>query len=168
MNIQTFGRVSAVHLWMLRAAARTGHIRLPALAVGRIFPHGSDVLIRFDEGGVLAVSLHDSYWARILVGWEHEPDVRWVLDSALAYRPDAVLFDCGANIGYWAARYAARVPVIAVEAVQPTYLRLVGNASRNGFQTIHAAVWDESGRPLTVQWNAAGEAALHCRLSHPR
>jgi FkbM family methyltransferase len=157
MLVETTGRVAAAHLKALRIAARSGHIRRAALLIGRVLPRSPDALVHLDGGATVAVPLDDPYWARILVGWEYEPEVRRTLDAAVAYAPDAVLFDCGANIGYWAARYAARVTVIAVEAVEPTYQRLVKTATHNGFKAVHRAIWDRSGQSLTIRWEAAND-----------
>jgi FkbM family methyltransferase len=166
MRVETSGPVAAVHLWALRMAARTGHIRRAAIAMRRIFPQSPDALVHFEGGGTLAVPLKDHYWASILVGWEYEPEVQKTIDAAIAHCPDAVLFDCGANIGYWAVRYAARIPVIAIEAVAPTYERLSAAASRNGFQALHAAIWDKSGQSLTVHWHAPADAGGSVTEAH--
>jgi FkbM family methyltransferase len=157
MHVETRGAVAAAHLLALRAAARTGHIRRAAIALGRVFPPSPDAVVHLDGGGTLVVPLRDPYWARILVGWQHEPEVRRALDAAVAAVPDAVLFDCGANLGFWAAHYAAKLPVVAVEAVGPTYERLAATAERNGFEALHRAVWDQSGLPLTIRWAGAND-----------
>jgi FkbM family methyltransferase len=154
MRVETFGPVAAAHLLALRLAAKTGRIRRAAIALGRMFPASPEALIHLDGGAALAVPLTDPYWATLLVGWDYEPEVHRIMDAAIAHRPEAVLYDCGANIGYWGACYASKVPVVAVEAALPTYRRLARTAAANGFQAHHAAVWDQGGLPLTISWHA--------------
>lgn len=149
---------TALHLLALRGAAKTGHIRRASMALGAIFPE-RDVDIALENGHWFTVPVSDSYWSRILVGWEYEPGVRDVIDAAIIARPDAVFLDCGANFGYWSTWACDRVDTIAIEAVPTTYARLKGNADGGGFTAINAAVWDSSDAHLQVTWAPKRHAA---------
>lgn len=97
--------------------------------------------------------LADPYWSQCLLSGDYEPGVGRTLALAVAAEPEAVLLDCGANIGYWATAMCDRVATVAVEAVPDTYLRLQANAERNGFVAIHAALWDVPGTTVEIGWS---------------
>jgi FkbM family methyltransferase len=70
------------------------------------------------------------------------------------HHADARFFDCGANIGYWAAQYSRRTDlVLAVEPVPDTYARLEATAAANGFIPLRAAVWSRAGERVRVTWD---------------
>ena len=159
MNVAANSRISELHLRALQFAARSGHIRVAALALSRLFPSRDEVLITDERGGRLHIPLSDAYWARLVVGWEHEPEVDAMLSRALDHHADARFFDCGANIGYWAARYADRTDlVLAVEPVPDTYARLQIAAAANGFIPLRAAVWSRADEQLRINWDPASHA----------
>lgn len=120
----------------------------------------------FDLGGHLRISLSDVYWSRVIVGWEHEPEVRSVIDLAHLCQPGAILLDAGANIGYWGARFARHLQVIAIEAVPPTYQALRETADRNGFLALNYALWRESGHELRVTWGYSADPGASVTHEH--
>jgi FkbM family methyltransferase len=160
LNVVADSRISELHLAALRFAARFGHIRLATIALSHLFPSGNEVLVIDEQGGRLKIPLSDAYWARLVVGWEHEPEVDAMFGRAFDHQADAYLFDCGANIGYWAARYASRVDlVLAVEPVPDTYARLQVAATTNGFLALHAAIWSRSDERIRITWDAGSHAS---------
>jgi FkbM family methyltransferase len=169
MLVRASGPLDKIHLLALRVAGRTGHIKRSATIIRQIFRSSGDVEVTFQPGGHLRIALSDIYWSRILAGWEHEPEVRSVIELARLHQPDAVLLDAGANIGYWGARFAGKVPVIAIEAAPPTYQALRETADRNGFLALNYAVWRESGQELRVTWGFSadpGASVTHKRGDH--
>jgi FkbM family methyltransferase len=76
------------------------------------------------------------------------------------------LLDCGSNIGYWAARYARKCLVIAVEPVPTVYTSLRGTAQANGFVALHRAVWSRNGETVELTWNPGGETAASAVYAH--
>jgi FkbM family methyltransferase len=158
-TVSTTGWRGAVQIAMLRAAARTGHTYRASTTLARVLGEDQIATVDFPDGGRLAVRLGDAYWSRLLVGWEYEADVAAIIDGAIAREPEAVLLDCGANIGYFSSRSASLVRTVAVEAVPPVFAQLQGNAAVNGFHAIHAAVWSRPGETMTVTWDGLVPAA---------
>jgi FkbM family methyltransferase len=94
----------------------------------------------------------DEYWVPgVTVGQRlYEPEIDWFLQRA-AVRP-YVLFDCGANMGYWSviassAPYGSH-PAIAIEAGGANFEMLSMNARANRlrFAILHRAIAGESGK----------------------
>lgn len=141
------------HLSMLRLASKAGHIRTSAAVLRELFRGSGGADVTIGDGGAIRVRMSDVYWSRVLVGWEHEPEVRSAIEVAVRLQPAAVLIDAGANIGYWGAVFARRMPVIAVEAVPPTFELLTETAKRNGFIALNNAIWSESGDLVSVRWS---------------
>ncbi|MFL6239149.1 MAG: FkbM family methyltransferase [Actinomycetes bacterium] len=165
-SVTTSGAINRVHLSALKLASRTGHIRRAAKALARVRRNPGSALVGFPDGGILEIDLRSSYWARLAVGWDYEPEVRVVVDSALAFRPDLALLDCGSNIGYWGARYARRCLVVAVEPVPTIYTSLQRTAQGNGFIALHRAVWSRSDEAVEITWNPGGETAASAVYTH--
>jgi FkbM family methyltransferase len=151
--VSTTGWRGGLQLAMLRAAARTGHTYRASKTLARVLGDGQTARVDFPDGGRLTVRLGDAYWSRLLVGWAYEPEVAAIIDGAIAREPEAVLVDCGANIGYFSSRSAPRVRTVAVEAVPPVFDQLRANAAVNGFHAIHAAVCSVPGETVTVTWD---------------
>jgi FkbM family methyltransferase len=158
MIVRPSGPAARLHLFALRSASKAGHIRTAARILRRLFPSSDDVEVTFESGGALRIPLADVYWSRIVVGWEHEPEVRTTIDLAKTHQAGAILLDAGANIGYWGAWFAGKLPVIAVEAVPATYRTLRDSAMRNGFIALNYAIWRESGTQLRVSWETNRKA----------
>jgi FkbM family methyltransferase len=158
-----------LQLAVMRLAARTGHIRMATRAIGHAFPATTTAQVHLPSGNHLDVALNDPFWCRIAVGLEYEPEVRSTIDQALDARPEALLLDCGANIGYWPAWYAPRTQVIAVEALPEIYERLAENAARVGFTALHRAVWRDSTSVISFSWTSGKEtdaSAVHGTGEH--
>jgi len=144
-------RATSVHLAALRLSAKLGLLAVASHILGALFPK-RDVDVQMGNGRWLTVPAYDPYWSSILVGKDYEPGVGAIIEMALEAEPDAVLFDCGANIGYWSTAVCDRTAAIAVEAVPSTYSRLERNAEQNGFVAIHAAIWDVPGTTVPITW----------------
>jgi FkbM family methyltransferase len=166
MLIRTTGTLDKVHLLALRAAGRTGHIGLSANVIRQLFPASGEVEVTFRSGGCLRIPLDDAYWSRVLIGWQHEPEVRSAIELAQLHQPSAILLDAGANIGYWGAWFAGKIPVIAIEAVPPTYRTLCESADRNGFLALHYAVWRASAQELRISWANKGDPGASVTHRH--
>jgi FkbM family methyltransferase len=119
----------------------------------------NEATVHLVNGGVFRTPLNDAYWVRVVVGWRYEPEVERAISAAHVLIPYASLLDCGANRGYWGARFANQMQVIGVEAVPSTYLELVKTAADNNFIAIHGAVWSQSGVSLDINWNPEAHAA---------
>lgn len=150
VDVATLDRRERVHLGLLRLAARTGRTRRATIALGALLG-SSTVPVQVAPGVTLDISLDDPYWARIALGHDYEPEVRWALDELVG--PDVCVIDAGANIGYWSSIVAARTSAIAVEP-NPTLLpALTDHGRRHGFTVIPAAVWDEDGVEVEFVWS---------------
>jgi FkbM family methyltransferase len=157
LRVTVTGPLAHVQLAAMRLAAHSGHIQRATVALGRVFPSGSTASVVFPSGNHLEFALADPYWCRLAVGWEHESEVRATLDEALTAHPDALLLDCGANIGYWPAWYAPRTRIVAVEALPHIYERLARNAARSGFTALHRAIWSDSETVIPISWSVGFE-----------
>jgi FkbM family methyltransferase len=145
-------RLASAHLALLRLSARAGLLAPASHALGALLP-SRDIDFELKNGRWLRVPISDPYWSQCLLSGEYEPGVGATLELAIAARPDAVLLDCGANIGYWATALCDRVAAVAIEAVPDTYRRLEENARRNGFVAINAALWDTAGETVEIGWS---------------
>ncbi len=145
-------RAAGVHLALLRAIAKSGHVRRGATLIRPFFPKSDRAEVTFSDGGSLTIGLNDAHWSRVPAGLPYEPAVERVLSAALSL-PDTYLLDCGANIGYWASRFAPSTQVVAIEANPDVFTVLSEHAQRNGFTTLHAAIWSEPGRSIEFTWD---------------
>ena len=136
---------------MLRLSARAGLLAPASHLLGALFPD-RDVDFELKNGRWLTVPLSDPYWMQCLLSGDYEPGVGATIELAIAARPEAMLFDCGANIGYWSTAVCDRTAAIGVEAVPTTYASLERNAEQNGFVAIHAAVWDIPETTVPITW----------------
>ena len=156
-------RPARAQLAALRAAARLtrpprhrGFGTAVSVLGRRVFPAGTSCPFSL-AGGELPVELADRYWMRLLLPtWRYEPEVATVLATALDGR--TVFVDGGANIGFWSVQALGRVGdggVIAVEASPRTHARLARTAAANGgrFAAVHAALWDEPGLALALDFD---------------
>lgn len=100
----------------------------------------------------MTIDLADAHWSRVPAGLAYEPAVERVLATALSL-PGTYLVDCGANIGYWSSRFASSTHVVAIEANPDVFAVLSEHAARNGFTTMHAAIWSEPGLTVDFTWD---------------
>jgi FkbM family methyltransferase len=106
----------------------------------------------------------DPYWSIALSGGTYEPEINWVLLRAVE-RPYAMI-DAGANYGFWSvlassALYGSHA-VVAIEPSKSNFECLIRNASANGnrFQTLRLAVFDQSGKRVTLYGKKPGGLSL--------
>lgn len=129
--------------WRLGSALMSRHLK------GR----GYVTTIAFDRGERMMVHLDDWIPFQIfLTGLYQTEEVHTRFFRKLV-GPGMVVFDIGANVGYYTLQGAVRVgaegQVHAFEAVSSTYARLVRNVELNGFGNVLAhrhAVSDRRGR----------------------
>jgi FkbM family methyltransferase len=153
MQIVANGPGSSLQLRLVRLGCRTGHRRRAVRLISPLFPKGNTATVSFSAGGAIDISLSDPYWARLLVGEPYEEEVGRAIDAAIRRQPQALLLDCGANLGYWSSKYAKQLSVVAVEAVEPTYKTLQKHALRNNFLALHYALSSQSGALLDIYWD---------------
>ena len=162
MNYQDVGGgpFATVHLWLLVVArALLRPLRYRGLGrtiavIGRIFPKGHFVDALIAPSWVLRVDLGDAYWmAPLLRGSGYENELEVVLKRFLDER--TAFIDCGANIGYWsvvAASLGRARKIVAIEAASHlvTRLQLNSELNRQSFEVVHAAIWSEPSKTLTL------------------
>ncbi len=109
-----------------------------------------------DDSSQLRIYLNDGYWTKLLfAAYHYEPELDSILRRFMGIE-DVVLFDCGANIGYWSIVASGRPSngrtIVAVEASPPTFSRLLENAALNSnrFECRLKAVWSEPKRELQI------------------
>jgi FkbM family methyltransferase len=138
-------------------------------AIGRIFPYGryrpfsalgaragswlsqdSVCTVEMEGGGQFTFNLKDHYWFKLLLqGWHYEPEIDAVFKAARDLGKKVHVIDCGANIGYWAARNA-RNNNFVVTAVEPSLTVLPQlehnlKAVPNLASLRKNAIWDRDG-----------------------
>ncbi len=145
-------RAAGVHLALLRVIAKTGHVRRGASLIRPFFPKSDRAEVALSSGGSLTINLADAHWSRVPAGLDYEPAVERVLSAALSL-PNTYLVDCGANIGYWSSRFASSTHVVAIEPNPDVFRVLSEHAERNGFTTVHAAIWNQSGLTVDFTWD---------------
>jgi FkbM family methyltransferase len=164
----TGSRAARLHLALLRAIAKTGHVRKGATLIRPFFPSADRASVTFPGGGRLRIDLSDAHWSRVPAGLSYEPAVERVLSKALA-QPNTYLIDCGANIGYWSSYFAATTDVVAVEPNPEVFAVLAEHAEINGFTAVQAAVWNETGEVVRFAWAPdEHEAGAMMRAGSPR
>jgi FkbM family methyltransferase len=148
---------------LARAARPVGHRGVQRLTwlLASCFDTGNRVTVRIGERTRLRVHLDDGYWTKLLdPRFVYEPEIADMLDRVLT--PEAVLLDCGANIGYWSVltRHRAR-RVVAVEASPETFHRLTDNIALNGgdVTAVRAALWGQDGVLLSITGHHLSHAA---------
>lgn len=106
----------------------------------------------------------DPYWSIALSNGTYEPEIGWMLLRAAA-RPYAMI-DAGANYGFWSilassAPYGSHAAV-AIEPSRTNFECLLRNANANGrrFQTLRRAVFDQSGKRVTLYGKKPGGLSL--------
>lgn len=104
-------------------------------------------------------------------GRYYEYNVEHWLDRMLAATPDPVLYDVGANIGYYPVRYAAKVRhVYAFEPVSTTFAVLERNLRANGLENataLRVGLSDADGEAEINLWSSSGSNTLYARdVSH--
>jgi FkbM family methyltransferase len=151
-SVTPAGARARLHVLLLRAIAKSGHVRRGATLIRPFFPKGDSALVTFTGGGKLIVSLSDAHWARVPAGLPYEPAVERALTLALA-RPGTYLLDCGANIGYWSSYFAPSTAVIAIEPNPDLFAILQRHAGMNGFDAVQAAIWSAPGETVQFRWN---------------
>jgi FkbM family methyltransferase len=145
-------RFDATDIWALRRLAGesgTTHV-----------PHPETVV------AVGPYELHvppDMAWC--FVGGDfYERNVATWMDRIVADLGEPVVFDIGANCGYYALRCAARgATVLAFEPVGATYAALRSNLERNGLDrraAVRAAVGEGSGTATINLYNSSGNNSL--------
>ena len=146
-----------LYIRTLRFLSKIGRVRVASKLLAGLFP-GSSVIELQTGGGPAFCRLRDPYWSRLIVGWEHEVEVREFLDQVANEQPDAVLIDGGANIGYWSARYFESFSkVVAVEAVPPTFSFTERAAQSSGFLALQKALWVSAGERVDVSWHSVND-----------
>ncbi len=145
-------RAAGVHLALLRVIAKSGHVRRGASMIRPFFPKSDRAEVAFLDGGSLTIDLADAHWSRVPAGLDYEPAVERALSTALS-SPNTYLVDCGANIGYWSSRFASSTHVVAIEPNPDVFSVLSQHATRNGFTSVHAAIWSEPGLTVDFTWN---------------
>jgi len=94
--------------------------------------------------------------------WEH--DVVVAFDRLLGRQSDPVVYDVGANIGYFTVRAAARgAAVCAFEPVASTHAVLARNVARNGFDRVRAfrlALSDRAGDAVMHLFSSSGSSTI--------
>lgn len=110
--------------------------------------------VALPTGERISFPTFDPYWARSLwAGCRYEPDVELIL-TRLGRLPDALLVDCGANIGYWTVRSRSLgyKRAIAIEA-NPALIPLIDKnvrQNRIAAKVRHAAIYERSGETLLL------------------
>jgi FkbM family methyltransferase len=133
---------------------------LLAAASRRELPRGR--LVVGVRGGELEVPLerawafpHGRYWER---------DVVTAFDRLLDRQPDPVVYDVGANIGYFTVRAAATgAAVCAFEPVASTHAVLARNVARNRFEGVRAfrlALSDGAGEAVMHLFSSSGSSTI--------
>ena len=106
----------------------------------------------------------DPYWSIALVNGVYEPEISLMLLRA-ADRPYAMI-DAGANYGFWSALASSAPygshPTLAIEPSTTNFECLRRNANANGdrFQILRRAIFDESGKCVTLYGKKPGGLSL--------
>lgn len=136
--------------------------------LARFFNADNKVILDLGEGRGFRVYLNDGYWTRfILYHKDYEPEVRRVLDAAEGH--SNLFCDLGANSGLWSV-YGSHLfdRVIAVEASEATYARLIENsAPLDNVETRRGAIFDRSGQVLRFVNVHNSHASAHLDLNTP-
>jgi FkbM family methyltransferase len=110
-----------------------------------------DIVVQLADDAHFAFPFGDGYWGLLLDrSFNYEDEINWVLASAADV--DYAFVDGGANFGFWSVLASSRAfgshPVLAIEASQANYARLVLNAELNGgrFKTLHRGIGSSKGR----------------------
>lgn len=158
------GLTVASRLQQLAALPGSAHLRRLVNAIAGDGPHVVRVLTGPARGARLELDLaHEkSYWLG-----SYEPEIQALLQETV--RPGDVVFDVGANVGFFsvlAARLGAKV--YAFEPVPQNASRIARNAARNGLdiEVVPAAVWDSADGVALVpgeslsEWHAEGGGGI--------
>jgi len=143
--------VRALELCSLRGAPTLFTILAKVPTFGRM-----QAIVRLGNG-VITFPAFDGYWCRYLwAGAAFEQDVA---QTFAKLGKDAVLIDCGANIGYWSVRAAefGFREVVAVEANASLIPMLRKNFELNAIpgEVLHAAIYSKAGEHLFLDRTAA-------------
>ena len=136
--------------------------------LGLFFDSDTKVVLDLGGGKAFRVYLNDGYWTRFyLYHKDYEPEVRRVLNAARGHA--AVFCDLGANSGLWSVYGSSLFDrVIAVEAAESTYGRLVENTGDlPNVKTHHAAIYERSGEILRFVNVHNSHASAHLDLDAP-
>ncbi|MEO0894745.1 MAG: FkbM family methyltransferase [Pseudomonadota bacterium] len=136
--------------------------------LGLFFDSDTKVVLDLGGGKAFRVYLNDGYWTRFyLYHKDYEPEVRRVLNAARGHA--AVFCDLGANSGLWSVYGSSLFDrVIAVEAAESTYGRLVENTGDlPNVKTHHAAIYERSGEILRFVNVHNSHASAHLDLDTP-
>jgi FkbM family methyltransferase len=93
----------------------------------------------------------------LLNGGAYEPEIAFIVTRIM--RSNGAFIDCGANIGWWSLFASTMLPrqdqILAIEAAPSMFARLTETASLNHdrFLCLNAAVWDQTGQPVTVSFH---------------
>jgi FkbM family methyltransferase len=131
------------------------------------FFSSEDAVIVSDGKWKFKIYLGDRYWTRWLIdGFTYEDEIAKVLDRILG--PQSLFIDCGANNGYWSLYAASRIGskgrVVAIEAGEANFRRLLENMELNGgsFRAMRKAIFSRSDIDLQFRTHRLWHASNTC------